>query len=215
MPDSNDSAYWDHFYSDYVPPAVPSQFAAFVASEFQGVRNVLELGAGNGRDVSLWVSQDCTVIAVDQSQHGLDLCRAGVPPEANLTCVVGDVGDPAAWDEIEGRVATMPPGPIVVFARFFLHAVTLEAERVMVSHVAALLSERGGSFCLEFRTNRDVALSKVTDDHYRRFIRPSDFMTRLNGAGFHVDYFVEGFGFAKYQQDDAYVARVLASVPSV
>lgn len=212
MSDSNASGYWDHFYSDSAPPTVPSQFAAFVASEFPGVRNILELGAGNGRDVALWASRECNVVAVDQSQRALDLSRAALPAAANVTYLAGDLGESATWEAIQGLVAAMPPGPIIVFARFFLHAIPLETEQVVLAHVVALLAERGGSLCLEFRTDRDAALSKVTGDHYRRFIRPSDFMTRLNEAGLDVDYFVEGVGFAKFRQDDAYVARVLASL---
>jgi hypothetical protein len=37
-------------------------------------------------------------------------------------------------------------------------------------------------------------------------------MAKLHHSGFAVDYYVEGFGFAKYKADDAYVARVVCSV---
>jgi hypothetical protein len=50
---------------------------------------------------------------------------------------------------------------------------------------------------------------KVTGTHFRRFVLPASFEARALGGGFEVVYNVEGFGFAKYRQDDAYVARTI------
>lgn len=61
----------------------------------------------------------------------------------------------------------------------------------------------------EFRTIRDAQQAKVTAEHYRRFVNPLVFMANANTAGFATDYFVEGFGYAKYKDDDAHVARCL------
>jgi hypothetical protein len=49
----------------------------------------------------------------------------------------------------------------------------------------------------------------VTQAHFRRFVTPAAFQASALGRGFDVEYAVEGFGFAKYKQDDAYVARTL------
>jgi hypothetical protein len=40
-------------------------------------------------------------------------------------------------------------------------------------------------------------------------MEPAAFQLAAHEHGFDVTYAVEGFGFAKYKQDDAYVARML------
>ena len=52
-------------------------------------------------------------------------------------------------------------------------------------------------------------LKKETSDHYRRYIVPTDLINKALKIGFDLSYLVEGFGFAKYRSDDAYVARVI------
>ena len=51
--------------------------------------------------------------------------------------------------------------------------------------------------------------AKETAAHYRRFIDPLNFLTSALARGFELHYFVEGFGYAKYNSDDAHVARVI------
>jgi hypothetical protein len=70
-----------------------------------------------------------------------------------------------------------------------------------------------GVICLEFRTNRDEHQEKVTASHYRRFVRPVEFIRTLQKLDLQVDYFCEGFGMAKYKADDAHVARFVVSKP--
>jgi len=55
----------------------------------------------------------------------------------------------------------------------------------------------------------DSSGAKVTRQHYRRFVTPAQVQARALERGFDAEYAVEGFGFAKYQWDDAYVARTV------
>ena len=64
---------------------------------------------------------------------------------------------------------------------------------------------------LEFRTIKDKLLIKEFDNHNRRFVIPEDFKNKLKKLGVFVNYYVEGQGYAKYKNDDAYVARLIAS----
>ena len=41
--------YWDKFYSKVYNP-LPSQFAVFVANEYQGNNTLIDFGCGSGRD---------------------------------------------------------------------------------------------------------------------------------------------------------------------
>ena len=62
---------------------------------------------------------------------------------------------------------------------------------------------------LEFRTEKDEKLTKSTPEHYRRFVSSSNVISYALKLGYVCDYQVEGFGYAKYKNDDAYVSRLL------
>lgn len=89
-----------------------------------------------------------------------------------------------------------------------MHAITDDEERAFLE-LAAELTSSGDILAVEYRTIRDSSGAKVTERHYRRFVTPATVQARALAAGFDVTYAVEGFGFAKYKQDDAYVARAL------
>ena len=144
------------------------------------------------------------VIGIDASHTAIEACR-------RLAETLGE-------DRLVRRRAhrrTGPRGsdprrrrPRIVYARFFLHAIT-EAEEEDLLDLAAALTEPGDLLAVEYRTVRDSSGAKVTKNHYRRFVLPAAFEARALGRGFDVIYSVEGFGFAKYRQDDAYVARTI------
>ena len=87
--------------------------------------------------------------------------------------------------------------------------ITEEEEVFLFDVVNEILVGREGCVALEFRTDRDKSQPKETDTHFRRYVSPVHFFARARENGFEVEYFVEGFGFAKYKQDDAHVARFL------
>jgi len=199
-------AYWDDYYARRATSArrLPSQFATFVAGELDRRHRVIELGCGDGRDAIFFASFGHEVVGVDASDTAIDVCRhvaeaLGEP----ATFVVAHIDEPDLAARIRGEA-----GPRVVYARFFLHAIT-EAEEETLLDLAAGLTDPGDLLAVEYRTVRDSSGAKVTATHYRRFVLPAAFEARALGRGFDVTYTVEGFGFAKYRQDDAYVARTI------
>jgi SAM-dependent methyltransferase len=207
----NQDAHWNAFYSHEQVPLIPSQFAAFVANEFQGAPNVLELGCGNGRDLGLFRQHGARVVAVDGSQEAVASCQRRFSRDDRVTVLCGAVGEAATWDQVRQALG---PGAVTIYARFFLHAIDAASEGALLMQSAALLRERGGTLCAEFRTHRDEELQKVTAKHYRRFISPCDLIAKMASLGFEIDYFVEGYGFAKFKNDDAHVARIIAVIPA-
>ncbi len=200
--------YWDEYYGRRRAAArrrpVPSQFAAFVAGELGEPHDVVELGCGNGRDSLFLSSHGHRVTGVDGSAVAVESC----------TCLAAELGSEArflhaAIDDpgLPGRIGD-PDGPRCVYARFFLHAIT-DAEEVRLLDLVSALTGPGDVFAVEYRTVRDQSGVKETGAHYRRFVVPSRFQSRTQERGFDVDYDVEGFGFAKYRHDDAYVARTI------
>ena len=200
-------AYWDDYYSRArsVQRPLPSQFATFVAGELAGPHRVIDFGCGNGRDSLFFASYEHQVVGIDGSAAAVAYC-AGLAESwgQKIDFIQAAVDDP----DLPQQVPAAVEGPTVVYARFFLHAITEEEEQSFLGHAAALTSP-GDLLAVEYRTIRDLSLAKVTGAHYRRFMQPPVFQHAAREHGFSVSYAVEGFGMAKYKQDDAYVARSL------
>lgn len=200
--------YWNDYYgratNSNIAPDVPSQFGAFVASEFIGERpTIVELGCGNGRDSLFFARHGFRVIGVDASSSGIEMCNRRAPVNAGFIC--SEVENPELLENLRSLIGG---DKVLVYARFFIHAI-VEATETLFFAIASELCQDGGAVAVEFRTNRDEAFAKLTPAHYRRFIHPMDFLVRAQDSGFQASYFTEGFGYAKYKQDDAHVARFI------
>ena len=202
----NRSDYWDEYYAARATTRrpLPSQFATFVAGELDRPHRVIELGSGNGRDSIFFSSFGHEVIGIDGSE-------AAVSASSALSEALGEtatfircaIDDPDLADRLSDG-----GGPKALYARFFIHAITDEEEQVLLD-LAAKVTSPGDLLAVEYRTIRDQVGAKETETHYRRFVLPSTFQARALERGFEVTYAVEGFGFAKFRHDDAYVARTL------
>lgn len=200
------SLYWDDYYAaapdERVP--LPSQFAVFVAGELDGPHQVVEFGCGTGRDAIFFASRGHQVVGVDASSQAVKASEfrarnAGI----DATFLVARVDEARLVDRLPRADL-----PLAIYARFFLHAIT-DAEEQAFLDLAASLTRPGDRLAVEYRTTRDSSGAKVTRQHYRRFVTPAQVQARALERGFDAEYAVEGFGFAKYQWDDAYVARTV------
>lgn len=198
--------YWEQFYakSGGTSRPLPSQFAAFVAGELRGQHRVVEFGCGNGRDALFFASYGHQVCAFDGSTAAVERATAlaeGLGEKVEF--VAASIDDPnlsSLVPEVGDRT--------LVYARFFLHAITDEEEQAFLAR-AAELTKPGDVMAVEYRTIRDSSGTKETEAHYRRFMSPAEFQYSAIQHGFRVTYAVEGYGFAKYKHDDAYVARTM------
>jgi cyclopropane fatty-acyl-phospholipid synthase-like methyltransferase len=196
--------YWDDYYRRAGRPQrpLPSQFAAFVCGELNTPHRVIELGSGDGRDSLFFASHGHAVTGVDASKSAVE--RSSQTAQhfgQDVTFHASDVHDPSL-----SLLFSKTELPTLVYARFFLHAIT-EDEELAFLRCAQQLTAEGDLLAVEYRTVRDAQQTKVTGTHYRRFVQPFEFERRAAEAGFRVTYAVEGFGYAKYRDDDAYVAR--------
>jgi SAM-dependent methyltransferase len=206
--------YWNSFYNSEAARrlAIPSQFAAFVAGELQGGEFITELGCGTGRDALFFSSIGYPVIAFDASDQAIAHCtQAAARRGVNARFECASVGSPHLHQLLQEALSTASTTDVFIYTRFFLHAITEELEDKLLDLVGHLAVNRRMRFAAEFRTHRDTALPKTTSSHYRRFIDPTDLLSKVGRRGFTVDYFVEGFGYAKYKDDDAHVARLVIS----
>ena len=207
---SKDS-YWDKYYDLTSSAANPSQFAAFVLGEFSDYSSFVDLGCGNGRDSLFFAHFGKTVFGVDASDIAIQKCQKAADDLGlkNTDFAMLDFNNSEACEYFVSQYAARFNNSIL-YSRFFLHAIDDEAEKIFLRTIKSLIGDKG-KLCLEFRTTRDENLTKVTKSHYRRYIDVSKFLARISKLEFSCDYFCEGFGFAKYKNDDAYVARVIIS----
>ena len=203
--------YWNTYYKGRETnsaPEIPSQFAAFIAGEFnQTGTGIIEFGCGNGRDTVFFASHGVSTIGIDSSSTAIANCKKKAHSNATFLCLDVEDEDESIIEEI-GKVAKIDTS--IVYARFFLHALE-EAVQAKFMKLAHTICGKNGHLALEFRTNRDSGLAKATAGHFRRYIDPMAFLHQAEYFGFQIKYFVEGFGYAKFKIDDAHVARFILS----
>jgi SAM-dependent methyltransferase len=203
--------YWNQFYGGRKAPGTPSDFAIFVANQFPQLAFVIDIGCGNGRDSLFFLGLGVPVLSVDQSETAISALQKNHTGE-NLVSFVADIGSPDLILRMERWLQSIESvNEGVVYARFFLHAITDEQEAAFLNTVSELVKVHRIAICLEFRTQQDAERTKVTAHHYRRYLDPRAFMSRANAAGLRATYFTEGLGFARLGADDAHVARIFLS----
>jgi SAM-dependent methyltransferase len=199
-------SYWNQFYGARASTlGVPSQFALFVLGETDDGCAIVDVGCGTGRDALYFSTRGRKVVGVDASVAGIEHC-SGLAAHNGLDAkfIAAPIDSGTLADDVK---AVLPPGiPTCVYARFFVHAINDEEEQAFLA-LASSLCRDGDLLAVEFRTLRDAQLAKETGAHYRRYVNPLTFIHRAISHGFSSDYFVEGFGYAKYKNDDAHVAR--------
>lgn len=205
-------SYWNDFYSRQSAERrpVPSQFAVFVQGELSDPHLIIDVGCGNGRDTVFFSSYGNASLGVDGStsavQFGRTVAENLAVPAKFISIDVNDADALGDAIEMERSIGL----PLLVYARFFIHAIDEGAQSSFLD-TCDKVCRSGDKLAFEFRTVRDKSLEKVTESHYRRFVLPSEFMSELQNRGFETQYYVEGFGFAKYKSDDAYVARFICT----
>ena len=205
--DTNMQSYWDTYYNHPAHDALskPSQFSVFVAGELEGEKHIVDLGCGNGRDSLFFSHLGHHVLGVDASSSAIRMCTQkaqSTGSRARFACM-------KAHELAFNELSPDEKNPPVIYARFFLHAIPIEEETLLFRQFG-LLCGAGTSLYLEFRTIQDCDRKKETENHFRRFLNPDETVAGLVASGFEISYYTAGFGYAKYKNDDAHVARIIA-----
>lgn len=198
------SQYWDSFYgsSGRTPPSIPSQFATFAATEFNSRSAILEIGCGNGRDAEFFSLFGFSVLAVDASSQAIASCLENRRGDAQYKhCQNGEL-----LTAIEAFAKAH--GQFCVYGRFFLHAITEEEQLEMINILNRSLPA-ATMLAFEYRTLKDADAAKEFGTHYRRFIDHRGLISTFESNGYDVLYEIEGRGFAKYRDEDAFVGRIV------
>lgn len=207
--------HWDDAYKNSIVPPYPSQFAVFACDFLKPDQNIVEFGCGSGRDSLFFAWQAFSVIGLDGSEVAIERCRTEAERPITRTPDFRRLLVEGSWKEEDLREIASDilsrldlSRPTMVYARFFLHILTIE-EQTRFLDLLMLLARPGTMYAFEFRTHRDQGQSKIAQPHYRRFINPIEFIEEIKSRSFKVEYFIESFGLAKYKTEDAHIARVI------
>lgn len=212
--------FWRKFYANYTASGKlrhsPSPFAKWcLENHFNSATRILELGCGNGRDSFAFLYHDLPVIAVDGSEIAIadnldhlakNPCRAEAYFESMDFSRIESLQD--YYHQALSKVNT-------IYSRFVLHAIPENVEDIILNFATNILPV-GSKMWHEFRTVRDPLMIEgeaLSDnerftDHYRRFLDPDNFRSKLEGLGWEEIYFIEANGLASFGNEDPVVARV-------
>ncbi|MBO6518900.1 MAG: methyltransferase domain-containing protein [Rhodospirillales bacterium] len=212
-------AHWDKTYQNYELPNYPSQFAVFVCDYLDNKQNIIEFGCGSGRDALFFAGLGFKVSGFDGSKVGIERCIGNTPDDVSSRPAFKHLRIDGDWSgeqlaEISAGIRSSldTSQRTLVYARFFLQSITKEEQQNFLDLLLAL-DVRNMMCAFEFRTLRDEGQSKITQPHYRRFIDSLQLLKEMDSRGFNIEYFVEGFGLAKFKTEDAHVARVVFTSP--
>lgn len=215
-PAQREEVYWASFYAHH-DFGSGSTFQERVEQTPGLPQAVVDLGCGQGRDAFAFAVAGRTVLGVDRSHIGIRHAAAkaqAVGLSDRLCFAACDVSDVPALgallDEVRERAQG---GPVLFYARFFLHSVPEDVQEALLGTVAGR-ARPGDWFAAEFRTDKDEAAAKVHTRHYRRFQDGPLFGRRLAGVfGWEVVEEQEGTGLSPYRGEDPELYRVLARRP--
>lgn len=209
--------YWSNFYS-VARTAIPTSFAASVAIELPEPTRIVDIGCGNGRDSLFFALLGHRVLGLDVAEEAISANRRLAQQRGidglSFDCV--DIAAPELLSATLGSFLGSPvsgasgaqPTRIAAYARFLLHAITVDQERTLLEALSAYLPPDALCY-FEFRTERDAKTNKAFGDHYRRYLHVDRFIRRASRASaFECVYSVEGRGLAKFRDEDPFVGRV-------
>ncbi len=205
-------SYWNEIYRKLGVSEInhlkPSQFAAFCLGELNPAHALLDCGCGNARDSLFFSRYGVRVIAVDGSAEAIGFGQALMSHHSGFNLDFEQL-DFAKTEQVEQFAHSLPLKDLSIYSRFFLHAIT-EEEQDNFFMLCNQARRPGTQVFLEFRTTEDAHDKKVTGEHYRRFIEPDTIVAALADNGYQTTFHCEGQGYAKYRDEDAYVARIIA-----
>ncbi len=211
------ASHWNTFYRTH-SFSEPSTFATFVEGFLPGRKLIVELGCGEGRDAIFFANRGNVVFAIDRSTSGIERAHEKCEDRQDqLRFLVGDLAERPTLESLLGMSSFTRSRdgdtPLVFYMRFFLHAVPEDTEDAILNTVVDLLQDEV-FLAAEFRTNEDAGRLKTHGDHFRRYIKPSEFCDKLVDLGFRIIHENAGTGLSVVDGEDPHLCRVVARKPA-
>src|SRR5690554_5078137 len=121
---SQKNIHWNSYYNSDVVPELPSQFCVFVANEFPSIGTVVEFGCGNGRDSLFFARHGKSVLGIDASEAAIQVCKKMAKKDAlDARFLNARIESENCLDTVKNGLSEMGNGELLIYARFFLHAI--------------------------------------------------------------------------------------------
>jgi len=173
---------------------------------------VIDMGCGNGRD-SRYLNLFNDVVGVDQSDEAIEFCRTQRRSIAETTKTLDfrvlPIEDENICQIFKTEYIKSEKENVFVYARFFLHAIDKTQYERFWDFAQCLNRDYSVSVGVEFRTNEDEKNFKQFPDHFRRYLDPSAVVADAELRGFKVREIHQGYGLAKYKNEDPHLARII------
>lgn len=201
--------YWNKYYYNN-NNIYPSNFATFVAKRFiKKDTSILDVGTGDGRDSFYFRKKSKNVFAIDSSDIAIKKNKLK-SKRLRLKNINFRNLSSNKLNKINCKKINL------VYARFFLHAINEKNEDIFLKSISKNF-QTNTIIALEFRTIKDVLMKKGIKiskyerltDHYRRFIDPKKFQTKIEKMNYKILYKKLGINLSKNQNDNPHLCRII------
>lgn len=203
--------YWEEYYNKEMI-VDESSFCMFVKEKLVTPSLILDIGCGSGRDTFSFYKNGHKVFGIDKSQQAI-LNNKNLEVEGKLSYICSDVGLKNDFRNLLNSIKKSNNDnlPKVIYSRFFLHSITLQEQNDYLEVISEIL-DKNDLLCLEFRTIEDKEISKVYDNHYRRFINMEELLVDLQEKYmFEIKYKYKGRNLSVFKQENPYLGRIICS----
>ena len=204
--------FWDDFYKSPASADVPieaSLFAQWVQERLDGPAQVLDVGAGTGRDAASFAASGHRVTALDFSKQSLLRTRAlSATRRVTVDRRLLNLEDLRSV-LVTGAAAAHQPGEHQVYARGLLDALGPRG-RDNFWRFASMVQRRGGETFLEFRTPRSRREPTYFGAHRRTFLRPQEVVRQIESHQGHVVHLETARDLASLGEENPHICRIIA-----
>ena len=207
----NHLKYWTDFYksgrSSRVPSA-PSKFARWVGERIESGDQILDVGAGTGRDAIWFAKRGHQVTAFDFSPASrFVLARQARRKRVTVARRHLNLNDLKSTLIVGARLAQRRE-PRHVYARFLLDSVEKPARHEFF-RFASMVQRSGGLTFLEFRTPASAHERTTFGHHFRQFLDPSLVVSEIEERGGTVVHQEVGRDLAPLAKENPQVCRII------
>jgi|TARA_B100001971_G_C18174755_1_gene529268 SAM-dependent methyltransferase len=206
----NNPKYWNKFYKKHTLIIKPSNFSQFIKKEFlkkKKIKNILEIGCGNGRDTFYFSKYATKIVSIDNSQQAIIKSKNNERMQKNIIFLKKN---------ILSRFNVVVKNFDLIYARFFLHTINSIEEDIFLN-LLKKISNKKTIVALEFRTTKDklfkkgkkISKNESITDHYRRFVEVSNFKNKLKKLNFKIIYFKQSVNLSNFKNDNPHLCRIV------
>jgi SAM-dependent methyltransferase len=208
----NNDEYWNKFYSKEFEnlPEDPSAFATWISS-FKDLssKEIIDWGAGSGRD-SIYFSDICKyVLAVDKSKTAINEIEklATTRKISNLQTLHQDL---SLLEDFELPTRNLPR---LHYSRFLLHSLDDNSLNKYIDFISRVIKPQD-YVAAEYRVSTSKEISYVWSNHLRWLRKPSEISGIFENHGFQTIFSLESDGLAEFRDENPVVARQIWKIKS-